>query len=134
MSINCICDRKKGEKMSCQKLLQQLIIITIVAVLFAACGGPECALECSVDKEKYLVDITCESGAASCQIERSTALGPNGELIKFTRNDVCTYENSGNTYKIEGEINFGKNEEIDNYRFVVTGGVFGENPQICESP
>ncbi len=120
--------------MNYKNSLQRLIIALMIVALFTACGGPECALECNIDKENYNVDITCETGAAGCQAKRSTTTGPNGELIKFARDDECTYENTGNTYKIRGEINFGENEEIENYRFIVTGGVFGEDPQICEFP
>jgi len=67
-------------------------------------------------------------------VKRSTTTGASGELQKYSRNDDCTYNDSGNTYHIEGEINYDSNEQVDNYYFEVIGGVFGDVLQICEYP
>lgn len=41
-----------------------------------------------------------------------------------------TIQNSGNTYKIVGDIVVDKPDV--SYHITVTGGVFGEIPQMCE--
>jgi len=109
-------------------------VLLILVVLVSACGGPDCEVVCDIDETQYTIDISCESGSAMCNVEHSTTTGAKGELQKFSRNDDCTYDESGNTYHIEGEVNFDADEKVDNYYFEVTGGVFGDVPQICEYP
>jgi hypothetical protein len=47
-------------------------------------------------------------------------------------NQERTYENTGNTYKIVGDIVVDKSIPKVNYNITITGGIFGETPQICE--
>ena len=131
--------------MSMRKL-SFIILLCAMSLLITSCGpgqilGTEftptptpCLLVCNTYEDQVAIEITCESGNASCLANRGSIVGPGGLLEKRTRNDDCTYENSGNTYHIEGEINYGANKNVDNYHFEVTGGVFGDIPQICKFP
>ena len=120
--------------MNVQKWSRYLLFVVLLAGSLTACGKKECELICDIDEKEYTLDVTCESGGAQCQAERSRTTGPKGNLIKFSRNDDCTYGDSGNTYHIEGEINFDANEKVKDYHFEVTGGAFGDEPQVCEYP
>ncbi len=109
-------------------------LLIFPVILITACGDPGCEVICDVDETQCTIDITCETGSAMCNMERSTVTGPHGELVMYSRNDDCTYDDSGNSYHIEGEINFDASEKVENYYFEVTGGVFGDTPQICAYP
>ncbi len=80
--------------------------------------------------EGYSVEITCESGEATTSISDSTSY--EGQIIKLTLSQERTYNNTENTYKIVGNIVVDKSKNEVNYNLTVTGGVFGETPQICE--
>ncbi len=110
------------------------LICFFTLFIVSACSDSGCEVICDIDETQCTIDITCETGSAMCKMERSTVTGPKGELKKYTRNDECTYDESGNTYHIEGEVNFDANEKVDDYYFEVTGGEFGNTPQICVDP
>jgi 5,10-methylene-tetrahydrofolate dehydrogenase/methenyl tetrahydrofolate cyclohydrolase len=87
-------------------------------------------VKCNVDTERYGVEITCESGTAT--ITYNDSITYEGQVIKVKLNQERTYENTGNTYKIVGDIVVDKSADKVGYHITVTGGVFGETPQICE--
>ncbi|MDE3089666.1 MAG: hypothetical protein KGJ80_09845, partial [Chloroflexota bacterium] len=55
-------------------------------------------------------------------------------------NDVVTYKNTGNKYKIVGtlavEFKYGDTGQVVDtpatYQLAITGGVFGQSPQMCQ--
>jgi hypothetical protein len=101
-------------------------------------------VKCDVDAERYRIEITCESGQMAVKVNDTTSFEYDDvgrrKAVKVQLDQERTYENTGNTYKIAGDISIGfeygdagqvVNQPV-NYRITVTGGVFGEVPQICE--
>jgi len=97
---------------------------------------PPCALKCNIDAESYGFDITCESGSVTKEMSNSTSLeyDPSGQVSKatVTVNQKQTYSSSGNTYHIVGTITAHLIAGYAEYDIEVTGGAFGDTPQICK--
>jgi hypothetical protein len=96
---------------------------------------PACKVNCDVGTEGYGIEITCESGQVTTEFfNESTSFEYDSsgqrQIIKVQLNQKRTYENTGNTYKIVGNIVVDKPNV--SYHITVTGGVFGEMPQTCE--
>jgi hypothetical protein len=90
----------------------------------------ECEVECLVDTNGYHVSITCESGQTTVTYGDSTKF--EDQTIKLQLNQIRVYENSGNKYEIIGSIFIDEAADEVEYSIMVTGGVFGDTPQICE--
>jgi hypothetical protein len=85
-----------------------------------------------VDTEGYNIEITCESGPVRvAYYNESTRF--EGQVVKLKLNQERTYQNTGRTYKIVGDIAADRATDKVSYHITVTGGVFGTTPQICES-
>lgn len=91
---------------------------------------PSCEVVCNVGTERYGIEITCESGTMTVSRSDSTTFGDN--TIKLELDQSRTYENTGNTYQINGTINVDEAAGTVDYFITVTGGVFGSVPQVCE--
>ena len=91
---------------------------------------PSCEVVCNIDTERYGINITCESGTIKQTMNDSTKF--EGDIIKVTLKQSRTYENTGNTYQINGNITVDKAADTVSYLITVTGGVFGSVPQVCE--
>jgi len=95
---------------------------------------PACKVKCDVNTEGYSIKITCESGPTTTTYNDSTSFEYDNlgrvKVVKVQLNQERTYENTGNTYKIIGNIVVDKPNV--SYHITVTGGVFGETPQTCE--
>ena len=83
-----------------------------------------------MDTETYGVEITCESGTAT--VTYNDSIKYEGQVIRVKLDQERTYQNTGNTYKIVGDIVVDKSTDKVSYHITVTGGAFGEVPQICE--
>ena len=91
---------------------------------------PSCEVVCNIDTERYGINITCESGTVKQTMNDSTKF--EGDIIKVTLKQSRTYENTGNTYQINGDITVDKAANTVSYLITVSGGVFGTSPQVCE--
>ncbi|MFQ5943892.1 MAG: hypothetical protein ACE5JF_10095 [Anaerolineales bacterium] len=89
-----------------------------------------CDVECVVDTKGYEIDIACESGETTVTYGDSTSF--EGQTIKLQLDQKRVYKNSGNEYKIVGNIFVDEFANKVEYDITVTGGVFGDTPQICE--
>ena len=91
---------------------------------------PSCEVVCNIDTERYGINITCESGTIKQTMNDSTKF--EGDIIKVTLKQSRTYENTGNTYQINGNITVDKAADTVSYLITVTGGAFGSVPPVCE--
>lgn len=101
---------------------------------------PTCSVECEGSYDSFSrgpslsVEITCESGASTQTVFSYKGwVGENKETWGTHFNVERTYEDSGNTYEITA---YAWEEYVEGaikvrYHIEVTGGVFGETPQIC---
>jgi hypothetical protein len=89
-----------------------------------------CEVECLVDTKGYIVEITCESGQTTVTYGDSTKF--QDQTIELQLNQTRVYENSGNKYEITGSIFVDETAGEVEYSIAITGGVFGDTPQICE--
>ena len=147
--------------MSNRRLWQPVFGLTLFVLLLTGCGEtlagptgtptpvpptaeptatptPACMLECEVSTEKYSIGITCESGPMTIehlQNEKTTYQydsSGNRTEISLNINRKRTYENTQNAYVIVGNIDVDLVQSSVDYRIVVTGGEFGDTPQICK--
>jgi len=153
-------DRAKEQKMSYQKLLPQMIGMTLVILLIAGCSPatptpepptstpipptntpqptpipptptPTCQVNCEADGWDWEITITCESGQYTTALHDSVKYG--GHVYTATLDQERTYENTGNKYKIAGDIVGDVSKDTASFYITVTGGVFGENTQHCQN-
>ena len=134
------------------------ISILIIALIFVGSvvgcpeSNPPCKFNCNVETDwegqsrkelyRYSFVITCESGNYTENIDENFNVEGKYDsylrefkpkLIKVQLECKRTYKNSGNIYNIVGHINIDKDDNNKtNYRFVVTGGIFGNMQEICE--
>lgn len=105
---------------------------------------PACALECTgggtlgangLPQPTVNIRITCESGQYT-QSMRSWRVLVEGKGIVTRFEGTRTYDATGNEYTIVADawLDFGDNHSVTTlYHAKVTGGVFGDTPQACES-
>jgi hypothetical protein len=147
-----------GEKMKTR--IDLTILLVVLSFCMSACGSgmlfgptptptpipptptptpPPCALKCNIDTQGYGFEISCESGKYTEQLNNKTryeyALPPNDNIkshLILELNQERTYESTKNKYSISGTIVIGLLDNTAGYSIKVTGGVFGDTPQICE--
>lgn len=118
----------------------KLVIIALVSALIlltAGCGGGnDYALECNIDTEQYGFKISGEDGPITVQTKgetTSTFYDPNGKVsgISVEVNRTLTFEDSGNSYDIVGDIHVDFQTDVVEYDITASGDTFAE-PQSCK--
>ena len=111
-----------------------IALVLAVTLLTAGCGGGY-ALECNIDMEQYGFKITGEDGPITVQTqgERTSTFYDDGKMssISVEVDRTLTFENSGNSYDIVGDIHVDFQTEIVEYEITATGDTFTE-PQTCK--
>ena len=114
-----------------------LILSMVLIILSSGCGGggQTYTLECNIDTEQYGFSISGEEGPVTIQThgESTSTEYQDGNMssIKVEVNRTLTFENSGNSYDLEGEINVDFLNGIVKYDITATGDTF-EEPQSCK--
>jgi hypothetical protein len=97
-----------------------------------------CALQCEIDGEGYSISISCEEGRFSDYLDESTEFTYNDQGLRsgliLHLNRERTYATSKNKYQISGTIAVDLLAKTATYTVSVTGGVYGDTPQVCQSP
>ena len=118
----------KSYKLAIIALVSALILLT------AGCGGGY-ALECNIDTEQYGFVITGEDGpiTVKTQGERTSTFYDDGKMssISVEVNRTLTFEDSGNSYDIVGDIHVDFQTDVVEYDITATGDTFTE-PQTCQ--
>lgn len=101
-----------------------------------ALTAEDCELSCEVSTDSLSVEISCETGQNTTEMNDSTSVeyDDTSTIYTMTIDEQRTYTNSGNTYHITGTVIFeqvGSSMSLESYDLSVTGGVFGENVQTC---
>lgn len=122
------------------KRLRMLVLVMVVGVLLAiaGCSGGTSGytLECNIDTEQYGFVIDGEDGPVSIQTNGETTqsfYNPSGNIDSVTVevNRTFTFEESGNSYDIVGEIIVDFRTDTVTYDITATGDSF-EEPQTCK--
>jgi photosystem II stability/assembly factor-like uncharacterized protein len=96
---------------------------------------PPCSVECEGSPGPSLkIQLTCESGKYTQTVFSYDGwVDENKEVWGTNFGGERTYEDSGNTYEITAYAweEYGEGAVKVRYHIEVTGGVFGETPQIC---
>jgi hypothetical protein len=119
------------------------IPLTATPTPIPATPTPACEVRCDIDPERQIIEISCESGQVTIKADDTMSYVFDGGVRVGNRwqlNQERTYKNTGNTYKIVGDIEvrfkFDDRGAIVGgsayYHLTVTGGVFGQTPQTCE--
>ena len=113
--------------------------LMMIFILFATagCGGAkqEYTLECNIDTEQYGFKIIGEEGSLTTETHgesRKTEF-KDGKMSSTTIeiNRTMTFNDSGNSYDIEGEVSVNFLTEVVTYDITATGDTFDE-PQTCQ--
>jgi hypothetical protein len=99
--------------------------------------SPPCFLSCTSAGGELSVEITCETGQVTRNVNNSTSVqyNDNSTIYTLTIDETRTYSDSGNSYEINGTIVFVQalgTTAIRSYDLTVTGGAFGDVPQTCK--
>ena len=114
-----------------------LFVLVIVLSVTTGCteAKQEYTLECDIDTEQYSIMISGEEGPLTTQThgESTSTEYKDGNLVSITVevNRTMTFEDSGNSYDIVGEISVNFQTEVVNYEITATGDNF-EEPQTCK--
>ena len=115
-----------------------LLMLSAVAIMFTGgCGGgsKSYTLECNIDTEQYGFSIDGEEGPVTTQTHgestSSNYVDGNMSSITVEINRTMTFESSGNSYDLEGEIKVDFLTGIIKYDITATGDTF-EEPQTCK--
>ncbi len=95
---------------------------------------PVCQWSCDINTETYGFDISCESGKYQVTINDSSKYNYDNGKLKTVSLDIKRermYENTKNTYVINGTILVDLIEKTVDYNIKVSGGAFGDIEQIC---
>ena len=117
--------------------LAQVVLISALILLTAGCGGggSDYTLECNIDTEQYGFKITGEEGPITMQTQgESTStdyIDGKMSAIDVEINRTLTYENSGNSYELVGDIRVNFVTGVVEYDITATGDTFTE-PQTCK--
>ena len=114
-----------------------VLLMAFVILVTAGCGGgkQEYTLECDIDTEQYGFKINGEDGPINTQThgESTSSKYQDGKMSSITVeiNRTMTFEDSGNSYDIEGVISVNFLTEVVTYDITATGDSFDE-PQTCK--
>jgi len=121
-----------------------LIPPTATSTSIPATPTPACEVRCDIDPTRQIIEITCESGQVTIKADDTMLFmfddAGRRTGTRWQLDQERTYENTGNTYKILGNIEvyfeFDQQGAIIGgsayYHLTVAGGVFGQTPQTCE--
>ena len=113
-------------------------VLSLAFVLLATtgCGGAEqeYTLVCDIDTEQFSFMINGEEGPLTTQThgESRSSDYKDGKMVSLSMdiNRTMTFEDTGNSYDLVGEISIDFSKELVNYEITVTGDTFAE-PQTC---
>lgn len=114
------------------------LMLVIILLVTGGCSGAkqEYALECNIDTEQYGFGITGEEGPITTNThgESTSREIKDGKVTSITVeiDRTMTFENSGNSYDIVGEVSVNFQTEVVNYEITATSDAFDE-PQTCKN-
>ncbi|MCJ7696504.1 MAG: hypothetical protein MUO40_13925 [Anaerolineaceae bacterium] len=118
-----------------------LINIALFVILLSIMGCSGANAECKVKAGKgefpqIIVNPPGETGEAeiTCKYSRHREGSPGTSSTNYTGECTQYYGESGNTYTINVINIYIVDNRLESYRLEVTGGVYGTDAHICESP
>lgn len=117
-----------------------LFVLLVSLLLLTACGGGGASTGefiCNIDTEGYGFEFSGEEGPATIQNHGETTTAnydPSGKQtgVMVEVNRTVTFENSGNSYTIVGQIEVDFLNEEASYDVTATSDVYDE-PQTCSN-
>ena len=115
------------------------LVLLVIVMLVTGCSGSGAECKVTMDGDGFLdiiinppgeSDRSEEKGELTRQTSISASGGSTESVTTFTGEIEKVYSDSGATYVIDVFIEI-SDEDIQDYKLEVTGGVYGDSPHTC---
>ncbi len=117
------------------------IILIVIMLLLAGCGGQKYVLQCNITTQDFSFEIIGEdeTGTVTQTSNNETTnyeYDSSGQISRITVNvnRDLVFEKNQHKYHIEGIIELNPITNELTYDITATGDAFGNSPQTCKSP